>query len=384
MENTALARQDERRNVIASPVPVSAQMPIETLAGHLAKSGYFKDATDASKCIVKVMYGQELGFPAISSMMGIHIIEGKPVASATLMAAMVKRHPDYDYQILENTDKRCEIAWFERGQEVGRTAWTIADATRAELASKAIWKKYPRQMLFSRTVGEGVRTYFPGLFGGAPAYTADEARDEAWETTARVDTATGEVIDVRGRMSDLEPRPSAVESAKAVDARTSPGFIGGKSAEPAPTANESHLARFNRLWVESKREPKQRADYALRVLGRKPAGEADWQQIADDFADHPQALKYAMVAYSETGADPDEEKGGVMRVEMSRILGKPIESRRDCTSAELRVFGDTCRRSLLPTEAQQTVLEAEVLGADDSDPFEAVPSHPRSALVTGK
>jgi hypothetical protein len=51
----------------------------------------------------------------------------------------------------------------------------MARATKAQLGGKDMWKKYPRQMLRSRVVSEGVRTVYPGATSGL--YVPEEVRD---------------------------------------------------------------------------------------------------------------------------------------------------------------------------------------------------------------
>lgn len=51
----------------------------------------------------------------------------------------------------------------------------MARAAQAGLASKDMWKKYPRQMLRSRVVSEGVRTVCPMATGGL--YVPEEIDD---------------------------------------------------------------------------------------------------------------------------------------------------------------------------------------------------------------
>lgn len=209
MSERALVRPDAAPPMIP-PVRVdTTSIGLMELCGALAKSGYFKDSTDPGKALVKILYGQELGgIGPVTSLMGIHIIEGKPSPSANLMAAMVQRSGRYRYRVSERTDEAAEIVFFERTsagwEEVGRSRWTLADAQRAGLAGKGPWKSYPRAMLFSRALSEGVRVYCPDLFGGAPVYTPEElGADVDAETGApiRVDTRTGEVIDVSGRVA---------------------------------------------------------------------------------------------------------------------------------------------------------------------------------------
>jgi hypothetical protein len=51
----------------------------------------------------------------------------------------------------------------------------MEQAKRAGLATKDVWKQYPRAMLRARVVSEGIRTIFPGVLGGL--YTPEEVQD---------------------------------------------------------------------------------------------------------------------------------------------------------------------------------------------------------------
>lgn len=140
----------------------------------LAASGYFKDVRQEAQAIVKVLYGAELGIGPISSMMGVHIIDGKPAYSANIMAAAVKKSGRYTYRIRTHTDQECNIEFFEGQDSLGVSTFTMADAQRAGLSGKPIWKNYPKNMLFNRAMANGFRFHCPDLTGGAPAYTPEE------------------------------------------------------------------------------------------------------------------------------------------------------------------------------------------------------------------
>jgi len=62
----------------------------------MAKSGMFPDVTDASKALVKILAGQEIGITPFQAMTSIHIIQGKATMGAHLMAAKVKGSGKYD------------------------------------------------------------------------------------------------------------------------------------------------------------------------------------------------------------------------------------------------------------------------------------------------
>jgi hypothetical protein len=104
-------------------------------------------------------------------MSGLHIIQGKPVLGANLLATLIKNDRRYNYQVVELTDTACEIAFYEQGHEIGRSRFTADDARKA--GTKNL-DKYPRNMLFARAISNGAKWYVPGIFGGAPIYTPED------------------------------------------------------------------------------------------------------------------------------------------------------------------------------------------------------------------
>lgn len=146
---------------------------IERVAKACAASGYYKDVRDATQAVVKMLAGREMGIGPIQALSGIHIVEGKPSASANLIAANVKRSGRYDYRVKRRDNDACVLEWFEAGVSVGMSEFTLDDAARAGLAGRGNWSKYPRAMLFARALTEGVRVYCPDAAAGV-IYTPEE------------------------------------------------------------------------------------------------------------------------------------------------------------------------------------------------------------------
>lgn len=147
----------------------------ERAAKAMAASGFFPDTRAAAQAVVKVLAGQELGFGPFASMVGVSIIKGRPSIGANLMAAAVKRTGKYNYRLTHPpTDEECEIEFFEAGQSVGKSKFTMQDAEKAGLNGKDNWRQYPKNMLFARAISNGVRFYAPDIFNGATVYTPDE------------------------------------------------------------------------------------------------------------------------------------------------------------------------------------------------------------------
>jgi hypothetical protein len=148
------------------------------LARVFAASGLFGRAgnqeTQIAECAIRIMAGMESGFSPFASVTGVHVINGRPAFSANLLAQAVRRHPDYDYRVLEKTAKICRIKFLSRGEVLGEETFTIEMAERAGLLKNPTWKAYPEAMLFSRALTAGMRTHCPDALGGHPAYSPEE------------------------------------------------------------------------------------------------------------------------------------------------------------------------------------------------------------------
>jgi hypothetical protein len=155
------------------------------IARAFAESGYFKDSKDEAQAVVRILAGRELGFGAFASMSGIHIIEGKPAVSAGLMATAIENSGRYAYHLAWEPNDRdvtgCAITFYRlhTGGKGGRTElgvsrFSIEDARAAGLWDRAMWKRYTRNMLFSRAMSNGCRWYCAGVFGVGAVYTPEE------------------------------------------------------------------------------------------------------------------------------------------------------------------------------------------------------------------
>ena len=157
---------------------VSSVDDLARLARVFAASGLFGRAgnqeTQVAECAIRLMAGMEAGFSPFASATGVHIINGRPAFSANLLAQAVRRHPDYDYRVLEKTAQLCRIRFLSRGEVLGEELFTIEMAERAGLLKNPTWRSYPEAMLFSRALTAGMRTHCPDALGGHPAYTPEE------------------------------------------------------------------------------------------------------------------------------------------------------------------------------------------------------------------
>lgn len=140
------------------------------LSEQFFKSGLFQDLKSASQALVKIMAGNELGLPPLASISGIHIIAGKPVIGAGLIASAVKSSGKYNYRVVENTDKHCSIDFYEGTEKIGNSSFSYDDAKKA--GTKNL-DKFPKNMLFARAISNGVKWFTPDVFAG-PVYVPEE------------------------------------------------------------------------------------------------------------------------------------------------------------------------------------------------------------------
>ena len=153
---------------------------LQRLARLFSASGLFGRAggnPDAhmAECAIKILAGAECGFGPFASSAGVSVINGRPGFGANLLAQAIKRHPLYDYRVLEKTDQVCRIRFLAGKEMLGEEVFTIAMAERAGLTKGGgPWKQYPEAMLFARCLSAGMRTHCPDALGGAPAYTPEE------------------------------------------------------------------------------------------------------------------------------------------------------------------------------------------------------------------
>jgi hypothetical protein len=147
---------------------------IKDLGKVFLASGFFKDIKDSAQAIVKIMYGRELGFSPVTSIMGIHIIEGKPELSANILASLVKLSSRYDYRVTVHTNDKCCIEFHQDGNVIGDSSFSVKDAQQAGIARGSGWTKYPKAMCWARAMSQGVRAHCPDVSAGVPIYAEGE------------------------------------------------------------------------------------------------------------------------------------------------------------------------------------------------------------------
>lgn len=103
-------------------------------------------------------YGRTLGITPLAAITGIHVIEGKPSASAALISGLVRQA---GHKLRVRGDDKQAWAQIIRSDDPDydgyQVTWTIDRAKQAGLAGKDVWKKYPAAMLKARAITEVAR-----------------------------------------------------------------------------------------------------------------------------------------------------------------------------------------------------------------------------------
>jgi len=155
-----------------------------TVARIFRQSGMFPDIQSEAAAAAKLIIGRGLGLSDYDAMSGLHIIKGKAVLAANLMAAAIKRAGKYDYRSVVNEDE-ARVEFRQRTasggwETIGVTSFTLEDAKRAGLGGDN-WRKYPKAMLFARCISAGYKQHCPDALGAAPVYVESHGEMEITE-----------------------------------------------------------------------------------------------------------------------------------------------------------------------------------------------------------
>ncbi len=158
---------------MSNALTVIPMADIQRMAESVAKSGLFGVKT-ADQALALMMISQAEGrHPALAAR-DYDIIQGRPAKKAeAMMRDFLESGGKVEWHQL---DDKAAIATFSHpsGGSV-KIDWTMARAVAAGLGGRDMWKKFPRQMLRSRTVSEGIRTVCPMATSGM--YVPEEVSD---------------------------------------------------------------------------------------------------------------------------------------------------------------------------------------------------------------
>jgi hypothetical protein len=158
---------------------------MQRMAVTIAKSGLFGIRTSDQALALMLVSQAEGRHPALAAR-DYDIIQGRPAKKAEAMLRdFLQAGGTVFWHELTDTSAKAKFSHPQGGTVT--IEWDTARVRRAGLEGKDNYKKFPRAMLRSRVVSEGVRTVFPAATSGM--YVPEEVRDIA------SDAAPGVTID---------------------------------------------------------------------------------------------------------------------------------------------------------------------------------------------
>ena len=143
---------------------------IREMAEVAAKSKMFGFKSPDEAMAIMLLCQAENLHPAIA-MRDYHVIQNRPALKADSILARFQQNGG-SVKWEEYTDERVTGTFSHPAGGSVAITWTFEMAKRIGLTSKDNWRNYPRAMLRSRCISEGVRTVFPGVVAGV--YTDEE------------------------------------------------------------------------------------------------------------------------------------------------------------------------------------------------------------------
>lgn len=185
-------------------IPQFTMGDIERVALAIAKGGLF-GSKDPNAVLTLCLLAQAEGQHPAVVFRDYHIINGKPAKKAEAMLRdFISSGGKVEWHGL--TDELADATFSHPGGGTVRIDWTLERARQAGIANP-MWKKYPRQMLRSRVISEGVRSVCPSATSGL--YEVGEVQDIVAENRSN-----GGVVEGQFEESTVSPdipaeRPAA-------------------------------------------------------------------------------------------------------------------------------------------------------------------------------
>lgn len=195
--------------------------------------------------LVAMEYGEALGLAPMAAIQGITVIKGKPTASASLMAGLVRRAGHKLRVTGDSKRAECVIIRNDDPDFEFKAVWTLDRAKQAGLTSNPSWQKYPDAMLKARAISECARNACSEILAGVQ-YTPEELGEDETPPTTVTARRTGTVrtkpttsaVPIAERPTVVEPdfdEPAVAEPEPAPALEPEPDIVDAEIIEDEPT-----------------------------------------------------------------------------------------------------------------------------------------------------
>ena len=224
--------------------PALTMNEVERVAMAIARGGLFGSKEPNAVLTLCLLAQAEGQHPAVA-FRDYHIISGKPAKKAEAMLRdFLASGGKVEWHAL--TDEVADATFSHPSGGTLRIDWDMERAKAAQLTTP-MWKKYPRQMLRSRVISEGVRSVCPSATSGL--YEVDEVRD---------------IVAERGTSAHTAPEPEVVDAEVVED-----------QSGTEPTISGDQIDRLILMIPAAKMSGKFLQAFGIKHLSQLPAARFD-------------------------------------------------------------------------------------------------------------
>lgn len=175
------------------------------MAEAIAQSGLF-GMKSWQQALALMLVAQSEGMHPATVTQDYDIIQGKAARKThSVLARFQQMGGSVEWH--ELTDSVADATFSHPKGGKLRISWTIEMAKKAGLTGKDNWRNYPRAMLRSRVIAEGVRAIFPAAIGGM--MVSEEAQDiAATQTESKSEAVRPVEKDMGAAQVVTESRPA--------------------------------------------------------------------------------------------------------------------------------------------------------------------------------
>lgn len=354
-----------------SSLPPAAELESAwKLAQALVTTRFLPSAIDTpAKAVAIWLKGRELGLPFMLSMSSIHIIEGKPTASAELMRSLAfQRVRGFGMKVVQADDKACEIEFRREGSEPFTYRYAIEDAMRAGDASKNTYRKHPGPMLVARCTAQGLRLYCPDATMGVyapeefdePASPSKPEPAPIREVPAEVEAPSKEQERPEGEAVAAGVGPTGTRAPQQPDTPAQAASSTGATLDYATMFRETMEAHYRvkfrgpgageRL-TRAVNAVAQQAGLPIKAESWKDCSPADWQSLA------LAAKAYVDSKRVESGTDAAVTDGAPPAASNRWHENTPVEAETALAEAATRAMNATLEEA---AEADKALADANL------------------------
>lgn len=295
---------------LASDVEIASAWKI---ANAFAASRMFKDGQQATKAFAKILIGRDLGLSPSASMMGVDLVEGNVQLRGVLLLAFLRKHRDYDYEIVSLTEEplpvaetasaediaeedkqHCTLRFFRRDPVTQQMKACVPDITYTTKQARKLksfkegmpWFTARQNLLLWRAASNGCKFHCPDIFGGIPIYTeADDFMESGQSMTAGTGSGEAQGLAMGDAVEQVLQRAEALGHAGLADRATAEMALADQPEERVAAWVAEATTTLDALQAMHEQPPEEVTAEAASLLPEDLRREADAVDAAAERAE---------------------------------------------------------------------------------------------------